>query len=57
VLKFQGKPLVRYRVEQSDTLSSWSELQTVTADATGAAEVTDPAPAPLSRFYRVVTLD
>jgi hypothetical protein len=56
-LSFQGRPLGRYRVEKSDTLATWQELQTVTADATGAITVIDPAPSPTTRFYRVATVN
>ncbi|HXJ74434.1 MAG TPA: PKD domain-containing protein, partial [Candidatus Dormibacteraeota bacterium] len=55
---FQGRPQGRYRIEKANTLPPvWSELQTVTANATGKVLVTDTQPSPSSRYYRLVILN
>ncbi|HEV8543847.1 MAG TPA: immunoglobulin domain-containing protein, partial [Verrucomicrobiae bacterium] len=59
--KFQfslsGEPGVRYRIEVSDDLKTWSELST-TVNTDGQLEISDPAAGQKpSRFYRAVQLD
>jgi len=56
-LQLLGTPTGLYRIEKCNTLGvAWTELGTRTASATGAFTIDDPSPAPISRFYRAVTV-
>ncbi|MDB6080401.1 MAG: Ig family protein [Akkermansiaceae bacterium] len=56
-ITFNGILGATYRIQSSDTLNpgSWVDRATLTTDALGKFQFTDPAPLPATRFYRVVT--
>jgi hypothetical protein len=55
-LTFAGIPGRTYRVQSSDSLSpaSWTDRASVTADAQGRFQFTDPPVLPPTRFYRTI---
>ena len=56
-VSFAGIPGRSYRVQSTDSLTpaNWVTRTTVTADALGKFNFTDPPPLPPSRFYRSVS--
>lgn len=57
-VQFTGVAGRTYRVQFTDSLApgvmNWQTLSSVTADAQGHIEFTDPPPLPMQRFYRAV---
>jgi hypothetical protein len=51
-ISFQGIPGQSYQVQRSTNLSSWTNLSTVVASATGAVTYIDEEPPEPSAFYR-----
>ena len=56
LMDIEGTPNATYRIEVSETLQSWTQLTTRTADADGKFQVIDGPvpPLPQIRFYRAV---
>lgn len=52
-VKFQGIPGRTYRIQRSTDMSTWANLATVTANASGAMTFTDEAPPQPSAYYRL----
>lgn len=56
-LRLTGTPNAIYRIEQSNAPNgAWTELGVRTASGAGTFSITDTTPAPLSRFYRAVSV-
>ena len=54
VMTYAGIPGRQYRIQASSDLINWEVIGTVTADAQGRINFTEPGPLPPTRFYRTV---